>query len=213
MQYRLDDTLKRAADIVLAAAALALSVPFWLWAMIVITLSDGWPFLYSQTRVGRQGRVFRIYKFRSMIKHAEEHTGPVFSPKNDPRVTPVGRIMRKTAIDEIPQLINIFNGDMSWVGPRAARPEEVAQYRAGIPNYDLRHQVRPDPTGMAQVYCGDYSHIREKLAYDLHYIRHGSLPLDLRLFVRSWLNTLLGGWERARAGDQSNFGSGPMSGG
>ncbi|UCC69088.1 MAG: sugar transferase [Armatimonadota bacterium] len=213
MQYRLDDILKRAADIVLAAVALALSVPFWLWAMMVIGLGDGWPFLYAQTRVGRQGRVFRIYKFRSMIKHAEKHTGPVFSPKNDRRVTPVGRIMRKTAIDEIPQLINIFKGDMSWVGPRPARPEEVAQYRREVPRYDLRHQVRPGLTGMAQVYGGDYSDIGRKLAYDLQYIRQRSLLLDLRLFVRSWLNTLLGGWERARAGAQSDFGSGPMSGG
>ena len=189
---------KRTGDIVFAAAALVLSLPFWIWAMLAILLTDGWPFLYPQTRVGRKGRVFRIYKFRSMIRDAERGVGAVFSQRDDPRVTRVGRIMRKSAIDEIPQLLNILRGDMSWVGPRAARPEEVAQYLQQLPNYHLRHQVRPGLTGLAQVWGSDYDDIREKLAYDLRYVRERSLWVDIELYVKSWANTLLGRWDAAR---------------
>jgi lipopolysaccharide/colanic/teichoic acid biosynthesis glycosyltransferase len=192
------EALKRASDFVLGAAALALSLPFWVWAMMAILLSDGWPILYCQTRVGRHGRVFHIYKFRSMIRDAERHTGPVFSQRDDPRVTRVGRLMRKTAVDEIPQLINIIKGDLSWVGPRAARPEEVARYLREIPNYNLRHQVRPGLTGLAQVFGSDYDDISEKLAYDLRYLRRRSLWLDLQLYVRSWANTVFARWDSAR---------------
>ena len=198
MTKALYDTVKRAGDIALASAALALSLPFWIWAMPAILLTDGWPVLYCQARVGRHGRVFYIYKFRSMVKDAERHTGPVFSQRDDPRVTRVGRIMRKTAVDEIPQLINIIKGDMSWVGPRAARPEEVVRYLREMPNYNLRHQVRPGLTGLAQVFGSDYDDIREKLAYDLRYLRRRSLWLDLQLYVRSWANTLFARWDSAR---------------
>jgi len=190
--------LKRTGDIVFAAAALVLSLPFWIWAMLAILLTDGWPFLYPQTRVGRKGRVFRIYKFRSMIRDAERGVGAVFSQRDDPRVTRVGRIMRKSAIDEIPQLLNILRGDMSWVGPRAARPEEVTQYLQQIPSYHMRHQVRPGLTGLAQVWGSDYDDIREKLAYDLRYVRERSLWVDIELYVRSWANTLLARWDAAR---------------
>jgi len=193
------ELVKRTIDIVLSAAALALSTPFWLWALAAITLTDGWPFLYSQTRVGRNRRIFRIYKFRSMIKDAEKETGVVFSAKDDPRVTRAGRIMRRTAIDEIPQLLNILKGDISWVGPRAARPEEVTRYLREIPNYDLRHRVRPGLTGLAQVCGTDYDDIAEKLAYDLRYIRDRSLWLDLQTYVMSWANTLFARWDAARA--------------
>ena len=189
---------KRTGDIVFAAAALVLSLPFWIWAMLAILLTDGWPFLYPQTRVGRKGRVFRIYKFRSMIRDAERGVGAVFSQRDDPRVTRVGRIMRKSAIDEIPQLLNILRGDMSWVGPRAARPEEVTQYLQQIPSYHMRHQVRPGLTGLAQVWGSDYDDIREKLAYDLRYVRERSLWVDIELYVRSWANTLLARWDAAR---------------
>jgi lipopolysaccharide/colanic/teichoic acid biosynthesis glycosyltransferase len=196
---RLYEVTKRAADIVLSAAALALSIPFWVWALLAITLDDGWPFLYGQTRVGRGRRVFRIYKFRSMIKDAEKETGVISSAKDDPRVTRVGRIMRKAAIDEIPQLLSILKGDMSWVGPRAARPEEVARYLREIPNYDLRHQVRPGLTGLAQVCGADYDDIAQKLAHDLRYVRERCLLLDLQLYVMSWANTLFARWDAARA--------------
>jgi len=129
------DASKRLADIVLAGIALTLSLPFWIWAAIAVLLTDGWPVLYSQTRVGRGGRIFSLYKFRSMIKDAETHTGPVLSGKDDWRITRIGRIMRKTAVDEIPQLISIFRGDMSWAGPRPERPEFVRDFLRDIPGY------------------------------------------------------------------------------
>lgn len=192
------EAVKRVLDLTTSGVALVFSLPFWLWAFAAVTLTDGWPFLYSQTRVGRNGRVFVIYKFRSMIKDAEKDGVPVYSEKRDPRVTRVGHIMRKTAIDEIPQLLSIIKGDLSWVGPRPARPEEVREYVRNIPNYNLRHTVRPGLTGFAQVYASDYENITEKLTYDLYYIRHRSLWLDLVLFIRSLANTLLVRWDKAR---------------
>jgi lipopolysaccharide/colanic/teichoic acid biosynthesis glycosyltransferase len=189
------DIVKRTADLVGAAAALTLSLPFWLWAMLAITLTDGWPFLYPQTRVGRGGRLFSIYKFRSMVKDAEKHTGPVLSERDDPRVTRVGRLMRKTAIDEIPQLLSIFRGDMSWVGPRPERPEFVRQFLRDIPEYGRRYQVKPGLTGLAQVRGHYQSTPEEKLIYDLEYIRRRSVWLDIQLYVRSWANTLFGRWD------------------
>ena len=188
------DAIKRLADILFAGIALALSLPFCIWAAIAILLTDGWPVLYSQTRVGRGGRTFTIYKFRSMMKDAEKHAGAVLSDKDDPRVTSIGRIMRKTAIDEIPQLISIFRGDMSWAGPRPERPEFVRDFLRDIPYYGRRYQVKPGLTGLAQV-CGHYlSTPEEKLVYDLEYLRRRSLWLDLQIWLLSWANTFFGRW-------------------
>lgn len=188
------DSIKRIADILFAGIALTLSLPFWIWGGLAIILTDGWPILYSQTRVGRGRRVFTLYKFRSMIKDAEKHTGAVLSDKDDPRVTGVGRLMRKTAIDEIPQLISIFRGDMSWVGPRPERPEFVREFLRDIYRYGRRYEVKPGLTGLAQV-CGHYrSSPEEKLVYDLEYIRRRSLWLDLQIWLLSWANTFFGRW-------------------
>ncbi len=188
------DAVKRTADILFAGIALTLSLPFWIWAVLTIILSDGWPCLYAQTRVGRGGRIFTVHKFRSMIRDAERHTGPVLSDRDDPRVTRVGRIMRMTAIDEIPQLISIFRGDMSWVGPRPERPEFVREFLRDIPGYWHRYAVKPGLTGLAQV-CGHYrSTPEEKLVYDLEYVRRRSLWLDLQIWLISWANTLFGRW-------------------
>ncbi len=194
------DAIKRLADIIFAGLALTLSLPFWIWAVTLVVLTDGWPPLYGQTRVGRGGRIFTIFKFRSMVKNAEKLTGPVLSQKNDPRVTRIGRLMRKTAIDEIPQLISIFRGDMSWVGPRPERPEFVRQFLREIPKYGERYRVKPGLTGLAQV-CGHYNSTpEEKLVFDLAYIRRRSLWLDLQIWLLSWANTFFGRWSADHAG-------------
>jgi lipopolysaccharide/colanic/teichoic acid biosynthesis glycosyltransferase len=192
---RPDAIAKRGLDIFVSAFGLVVSIPFWVTIGTVILLEDGWPILYTQQRVGRHGRIFRVYKFRSMRKDAERLTGAVFAEREDPRITGVGRILRKAALDEIPQLINIFRGDMSWVGPRPERPEFVARFSREAAGYGIRHEVQPGLTGMAQVHARYYTAVGDKLRYDLHYIRHGSLWLDFRLFVRSWLITAKARWD------------------
>lgn len=191
--------IKRLADVVVSGAGLIASIPFWVVIGTAILLDDGWPILYSQRRVGRGGRVFRVHKFRSMRKDAEAHTGAVMATQHDPRVTGVGRIIRKAALDEIPQIINIFRGDMSWVGPRPERPEFVRQFIREIPRYGLRHQIRPGLTGMAQVHGRYYTDASDKLRYDLYYLENHSLWLDFRLFVTSWLITAKARWDSAAA--------------
>lgn len=186
---------KRLLDTCVSGGALILSSPLWAAISAAIALSDGWPVLYRQRRVGRGGRVFTAYKFRSMVKDAEKRSGAVLATENDPRITPVGRLLRKTAFDEIPQLLNIFKGDMSWVGPRPERPEFVRQFCQEIPGYDLRHSVTPGLTGVAQVYGRYYTEAADKLKYDLYYIQKQSLWLDFRLFVMSWLITFKGRWD------------------
>jgi len=194
-RHVLDTTLKRGLDIVVSALALLASVPFWCAIGIAILLDDGWPILHSQQRVGTGGRVFRVYKFRSMRRDAERDTGPVLAEKDDPRITRIGRVLRKAALDEIPQLVSIFRGHMSWVGPRPERPEFVREFIRTVPGYGSRHMVRPGLTGVAQVYGRYFTEPDEKLKYDLYYVRHGNLLLDFRLFVKSWLVTAKGRWD------------------
>jgi lipopolysaccharide/colanic/teichoic acid biosynthesis glycosyltransferase len=143
---------------------------------------------YSQDRVGRNGCTYRVYKLRSMIPDAEAKTGAIFASKDDPRVTRVGRFMRKTRLDEVPQLLNVLRGDMSMIGPRPERPEHVIRLQEKIPFYRTRLIVRPGLTGWAQVRY-DYGLTDEdalvKLQYDLYYIRHQSLMLDLNIMLRT----------------------------
>jgi lipopolysaccharide/colanic/teichoic acid biosynthesis glycosyltransferase len=190
-----DSPAKRALDIVVGGAALFLSTPFWVAIGLAILLEDGWPILYPQRRVGRGGRVFTVYKFRSMVRDAEKLTGPVLAATDDPRITQVGRLLRKMALDEIPQLLSIFKGDMSWVGPRPERPEFVAELVRRVAGYHDRHAIRPGLTGLAQVYGRYHTDPAEKLKYDLHYIKHRNLLTDLRLFVQSWLITFKAKWD------------------
>ena len=187
--------LKRGLDILVSAVALLASTPFWLAIGLAILLEDGWPILYLQARVGRGGRIFRACKFRSMIKNAEARSGPVLAGENDPRITRVGRLLRKAALDEIPQLLNIFKGDMSWVGPRPERPEFVRRFLAEIPEYGLRHTIRPGLTGLAQVYGRYHTMPADKLRYDLYYLERRTLLMDLRLFITSWLITFKARWD------------------
>lgn len=180
--------LQRMMDVVLAALGLmvlALSLP--LLALIIRLDSPGGIF-YTQNRTGLNGRNFRIVKFRTMIQNAEAMTGAVFSQENDPRITRVGRFMRKTRLDEVPQLLNVMRGEMSIVGPRPERPEHTRRLTEKIPFYRTRLVVRPGLTGWAQVryrYGSDDEDAEIKLEYDLYYIRHQSLLLDISIMIRT----------------------------
>jgi lipopolysaccharide/colanic/teichoic acid biosynthesis glycosyltransferase len=160
-----------------------------LCAAVAIRIEDGWraPVLYRQRRVGRFGETFDVLKFRSMSVDAEKG-GAVWAAKNDPRVTRVGAVMRKTRIDELPQLVNVLRGDMSFVGPRPERPEFVAQLEQTIPYYRERHTVKPGITGWAQL-CYPYGSTEkdalEKLQYDLYYVKNRSLLFDLAILVQT----------------------------
>ena len=193
---------KRPFDIALSFVGLVLSSPLWLLFGFLIWIQDRGPVFYGQERVGKNGRIFKALKFRSMIADAEKGTGAVQAVANDPRVTKVGRILRATAMDELPQLWNIFKGDMSFVGPRALRPNEKEVHgdpdtRAieDIPGYHQRHAVRPGLTGLTQVYLPGETPRRKKFRYDLVYIKKRSFWLDLKLIVLSFWITFRGKWE------------------
>jgi lipopolysaccharide/colanic/teichoic acid biosynthesis glycosyltransferase len=196
---------KRAFDVALAAMGLAVSWPLWLVIAAVVKLDDGGPVFYTQPRVGRDGVTFRGYKFRSMRADAEARFGPRQAVQADARVTRVGRWLRATAMDELPQLWNILRGDMSFVGPRALMPEEIEAGGAArvplasVPGYTARHRVRPGLTGLAQVFADRDVPRRQKFRYDLLYIRRQSLALDLRLIALSLWITARGRWERRGA--------------
>jgi lipopolysaccharide/colanic/teichoic acid biosynthesis glycosyltransferase len=171
-------------DASLAFALLVLSLPVMAAVMLLVKLTSPGPTLYSQTRVGRNGRTFTMYKIRTMVRDSERETGAVWSTEGDPRVTPLGRFLRRTHLDEMPQLWNIVRGEMSLVGPRPERPEFVSQLEAVLPHYPRRLLVRPGLTGLAQVRLPpdtDVACVRRKLAFDLFYIERRGLWLDLRL--------------------------------
>lgn len=193
--WRPYDALKRALDILVSGVGLVCALPVIIVIILAIYLEDGPPAFYCQTRVGWRGRPFRLFKFRSMVKDAEAHTGPVLATRDDPRVTRMGRRLRKTAMDELPQLINIFRGDMSFVGPRPERPELVARIEESLPEFRLREAIRPGLTGLAQVYGRYYTDPAEKLPLDLAYIKHRSLWLDIHLFLHSWRITSRASWD------------------
>jgi lipopolysaccharide/colanic/teichoic acid biosynthesis glycosyltransferase len=194
--------MKRPFDIVVSGAGLIVFSPVALLIMIAIKLEDGGPVFFSQERVGKGCRVFDAFKFRSMIVDAERRTGPVQAAESDPRVTRVGRVLRATAFDELPQLWNILKGDMSIVGPRPLRPGESDTTADGhhllladIPGYRRRHRVRPGLTGIAQIYAPRDLPRTGKFKYDLLYQRRASFWLDLRLILQSFWITARGRWE------------------
>ncbi len=191
--------LKRGFDILLSGAGLIASLPLWGMISLAVKLHDGGPIFYRQERVGKDGRVFTGLKFRSMVPDSDQKWGVVPAAENDPRVTKVGRILRATAMDELPQLWNILRGDMSFVGPRPEWVELVKRFRAEIPSFDLRHKVRPGLTGLAQVYGHSEMSRRHKLRYDLLYARRQSLWLDIRLVLLSFAVTFTGRWELREA--------------
>jgi lipopolysaccharide/colanic/teichoic acid biosynthesis glycosyltransferase len=194
--------IKRTFDVTLAGIGLVVSAPLWALFAAAIVLEDGGPVFFPQGRVGLGGRVFTALKFRSMVPHADRLTGPVQSSEDDPRITRVGRLLRGTAMDELPQLWNIFVGDMSFVGPRPLVPGEVEVRGDGrliklaeIDGYEARHRVRPGLTGLAQVYAARDIPRRSKFRLDSLYLQHAGLCLDVKLILLSFWITGRGAWE------------------
>jgi sugar transferase (PEP-CTERM system associated) len=193
----LRDLLERGFDLAASCLLLALTWPFMLMTAVAIKLEEGIraPLIYSQERVGYGGRSFRVHKFRSMRIDAEKDGKAVWAQKNDNRVTRVGQFIRQTRIDELPQLFNVINGEMSFVGPRPERPQFVEQLAGQIPYYRERHRVKPGITGWAQLcypYGASVEDAEEKLKYDLYYIKNHSLLFDLYILVRTVEVILLG---------------------
>ncbi len=175
------------ASTLVAAIGLLLFLPFFPIVVLLVRCSSSGPIFFSQTRVGLGGRLFSVYKFRTMYVDAELD-GAKWATKNDPRTTRIGQFLRKTRLDEVPQLWNVLRGDMSFVGPRPERPEFIQLLSEQLPFYDLRHMIRPGLTGWAQVrygYGATLAESREKLAYDLYYLKHKSLGLDLLIMFET----------------------------
>lgn len=174
--------VKRIIDIVLGSIALVIFSPVMLVTAILIKATSKGPLIFSQTRVGLHNKEFRMYKFRSMKVQTDEEEKKGWTVRDDPRVTKVGKFIRKTSIDELPQLINVLKGDMSLVGPRPERPQYVEKFREEIPRYMIKHQVRPGMTGWAQVngYRGNTS-IKKRIEYDIYYIENWTLGFDFKI--------------------------------
>jgi len=194
---------KRILDLSCGGLILLLSAPVWILLMIAIKLEDGGAVFYLQDRWGKGGTRFRALKFRSMVTNSDAVWGSIQAKENDPRITRVGRLMRKTALDELPQVLNILKGDMSFVGPRSLPINERQLHDAtpdlpddAIPNFDVRSRVRPGLTGLAQIYAPRDVRRRNKFRYDALYVCRQSLCLDLQLICLSVWISLRGGWER-----------------
>jgi sugar transferase (PEP-CTERM system associated) len=193
---RLFRASKRAVDFLLALGVLVVALPLMALAGLLLWLESGWPVIYKQERVGQKGKSFVLHKLRTMRLNAEQESGPVWAAaERDPRITPIGRILRKTRLDELPQLFNVLKGEMSFVGPRPERPIFVEQLKKAIPHYDARHAVRPGITGWAQTrftYSSTVEESETKLQYDLYYVKNMSLYLDMLILIDTAKVALLG---------------------
>lgn len=192
LRKRRNRIMKRTMDIVLSLFGLLVASPIMLAAAIAVKLSSPGPIFYRQERMGRDGRLFNIYKFRSMVVDAEVKSGPVWATAHDPRTTRVGALLRRLSIDELPQIWNVLKGDMSLVGPRPERPHFVEQFSQDIPKYMDRHLVRSGLTGWAQVngLRGEEGTIEERTRYDIYYIENWSLLFDLRIIIKTAMEVL-----------------------
>lgn len=180
--------VKRAFDIIASVLGIVLLSPLFLLTAVLIKCTSKGPILFTQTRVGKDGKLFEIYKFRTMRVDAEKETGPVWAENNDPRLIPVGSFLRKAHIDEIPQFINILKGEMSLIGPRPERPVFVQKFKEEITDYEKRLAVKPGLTGLAQVwhsYDETIQDVRKKIKYDLLYIKKLCLWTDVRILFRT----------------------------
>jgi exopolysaccharide biosynthesis polyprenyl glycosylphosphotransferase len=182
---------KRIFDVVATSAALLVAAPMMGLIALALWITSGRPIFFAQERMGLDGRVFRMLKFRTMPTDAESETGPVWNTADDERATPLGSLLRKTSLDELPQLWNVLRGDMSLVGPRPERPVFIEEFRGEIPGYMLRHKVKAGLTGWAQVHGwrGNTS-LNERVEHDIYYIQNWTLALDIRIL----LLTLWRGW-------------------
>jgi exopolysaccharide biosynthesis polyprenyl glycosylphosphotransferase len=190
-----EEFAKRGLDIVVSLIVLVVGAPLWVALAAVVRIDSPGPALYRQVRVGRNGVQFKIFKFRSMRSDAEKGSGPVWANKNDPRVTRLGRFLRKTHLDEIPQFLNVLRGDMSLVGPRPERPHFVEKLSKEIPLYKHRLRVRPGITGWAQVkhkYDETLDDVKAKVKYDLYYIENISWRFDLKILVHTVYVVIMG---------------------
>ncbi len=181
-----EKNVKKMIDVFVCLLVTVLCFPLFVIIAVAIKLDSPGPVLYAQERVGYRGKLFKVYKFRSMVQDAEKHSGPVWAGKKDDRITRVGQIIRKLRLDELPQVYNILKGDMSLVGPRPERPYFVEQLKKKIPYYQLRLKVKPGLTGWAQVkhsYDLSLETVREKIKYDLYYIENMSLNMDFKIMI------------------------------
>jgi exopolysaccharide biosynthesis polyprenyl glycosylphosphotransferase len=187
--------IKRLMDILVSILVLILGAPIFLVIAIIIKLTSKGPVIYAQERVGRNGKTFTMFKFRTMKQDAEADSGPMWATENDPRVTKVGYWLRKLRLDEMPQLLNVLSGSMSLVGPRPERPHFVDQFKVQIPLYTRRLRVRPGITGWAQVkwkYDESLADVKEKTKYDLYYVENISLMMDMKILINTILTMVKG---------------------
>jgi lipopolysaccharide/colanic/teichoic acid biosynthesis glycosyltransferase len=182
-------------DLAIALSLTIVLAPFMILTALAVMLDTGLPVLYSQSRVGKDGKPFRIFKFRSMRQDAEKEGKAVWAAANDSRVTRVGTFIRNTRLDELPQLYNVLRGEMSFVGPRPERPEFVSELAEKIPFYDTRHYVKPGLMGWAQLnypYGASVEDARGKLEYDLYYSKNHSMLMDILIMIQTVEVVLLG---------------------
>jgi len=187
--------IKRIIDIVISIIVLVGFLPFWILVAIIIKLESRGPVFFKQKRVGQNDKIFEIYKFRSMVDRAEKETGAVWAEENDPRITSVGNILRKSRIDEVPQFVNILFNEMSLIGPRPERPRIVTRLKYKIPLYARRHRMKPGITGWAQIkggYDTSIEDVQKKLEYDLFYLENMSLRMDLKIMLRTVYTMIAG---------------------
>lgn len=190
-----EESAKRIVDIVISMMILTLTSPLWVFIAIAIKINSPGPLVYSQERVGKKGKIFRMHKFRSMYADAEERTGPVWATSNDPRITAVGRFLRKTRLDELPQFFDVVRGDMSLVGPRPERPHFVELLSKEIPLYKRRLSVKPGITGWAQIkqgYDTSIEDVKSKVRYDLFYIENMSFRMDIKILLMTFYVMIAG---------------------
>lgn len=203
--------LKRPFDFSLALVGFFASLPVWLLISYAIWLQDYGPVFFTQERVGFCGKIFMGYKFRSMMPDAERKTGPVQARENDERITRVGNVLRRTALDELPQLLNILKGDMSFVGPRPLRPAEIevgkssSESLGDIQLAALRASIMPGLTGVAQVFASRCITREEKFKYDLWYKDHQSFFLDVKLIILSFWISMRRKWDTTQKGFEKHF--------